>query len=512
MRRSRQVSRCLRSTRAALACALVVFAACHAPAHAQRVGSAVDPSAPDESCGRAERAEARLLADPRLASDRPAGRGGGRPAVDHGERRRLAASGRCASPLLSDEFYGDLSPQLDWEEMGDGSIVSSVTVTSPGASAMRMAVQAELPDAGELRFFGAQSEPGVRRFGLSRFRRDGFPPGERRAGDARGGRRRSRHRRERERALRPVVFRERRRPRDPVVADRAGRHHRGGDLPAVPRPHCPRSRSASRRSPISTDRSRRVQFTINRLNCMNHVDVQCAEGLFPETHADAVASILYEMEDGTYLCSGDPAERHPRRHLHPLLSDRPPLRAVRDGCAHRGSVVVLSARNVRPCRDRRTVRSDLRRSGPAGDAPRTGLEPAAPQGPVACRSHVCRLERRSRAPPGRGTRPPPSARRRDEVFRRTDAGPERRSGQGAWARWSTRSSCASAWVRPNPAAAGRGLFDGEHFIGALSGATTACENGTSVYGSLRDFFPQVRRWLDPVWSHGPPVRYRGFQP
>ena len=47
---------------------------------------------------------------------------------------------------------------------------------------------------------------------------------------------------------------------------------------------------------------------------------------------------------------------------------------------------------------------------------------------------------------------------------------------------------------------GSGLFDGEHLIGALSAGNRVCEGGTDAYGSLHDFFPQVRRWLDPVWS------------
>ena len=44
--------------------------------------------------------------------------------------------------------------------MGDGSIVSSVSVTSPGASAMRMSIEVELPEGGELRFFDGQSNTG----------------------------------------------------------------------------------------------------------------------------------------------------------------------------------------------------------------------------------------------------------------------------------------------------------------------------------------------------------------
>ena len=41
-----------------------------------------------------------------------------------------------------------------------------------------------------------------------------------------------------------------------------------------------------------------------RLNCTNHIDVQCAQGRFPATQADAVASILFDDDDGTFICSG----------------------------------------------------------------------------------------------------------------------------------------------------------------------------------------------------------------
>ena len=61
---------------------------------------------------------------------------------------------------MPNEFQGDVSPKLDWEAMDDGSIVSSMSVTSSGASAMRMGVKAELPDGAELRFFDGQSSEG----------------------------------------------------------------------------------------------------------------------------------------------------------------------------------------------------------------------------------------------------------------------------------------------------------------------------------------------------------------
>lgn len=56
------------------------------------------------------------------------------------------------------EFKGDLSPQLDWIEQPDGSFVSSLSVTSPGAESVRVGIRAELPPGGEIRFFDEESD------------------------------------------------------------------------------------------------------------------------------------------------------------------------------------------------------------------------------------------------------------------------------------------------------------------------------------------------------------------
>ena len=52
---------------------------------------------------------------------------------------------------------------------------------------------------------------------------------------------------------------------------------------------------------------------------------------------------------------------------------------------------------------------------------------------------------------------------------------------------------------------GSGLFEGEHLIGTLSAGSTDCKGGIDVYGTFQDFFPRVKRWLDPVWSHDLPL-------
>ena len=50
-------------------------------------------------------------------------------------------------------YQDDLAPRLEWTTLSDGSVVSALSVTSPGARALRVAVYASLGPGGELRFF-----------------------------------------------------------------------------------------------------------------------------------------------------------------------------------------------------------------------------------------------------------------------------------------------------------------------------------------------------------------------
>ncbi len=50
-------------------------------------------------------------------------------------------------------YQDDLAPRLTWDTLSDGSLVSALSVTSPGASALRVAVYASLGAGTELRFF-----------------------------------------------------------------------------------------------------------------------------------------------------------------------------------------------------------------------------------------------------------------------------------------------------------------------------------------------------------------------
>ena len=56
---------------------------------------------------------------------------------------------------MPEQFQGDLSSRLEWTPLDDGSIATTISVTSPGATDVRMGVLVDLPPGGELRFFGA---------------------------------------------------------------------------------------------------------------------------------------------------------------------------------------------------------------------------------------------------------------------------------------------------------------------------------------------------------------------
>ena len=58
---------------------------------------------------------------------------------------------------MPNEFQGDLSPQLDWTELKDDSIVTSISVTSPEASDIRLGIHITLAKGGEIRFFAPES-------------------------------------------------------------------------------------------------------------------------------------------------------------------------------------------------------------------------------------------------------------------------------------------------------------------------------------------------------------------
>ena len=59
---------------------------------------------------------------------------------------------------LPNAFRGDLAPRLDWVPGTGEAIVGAVSVTSPGAAALRTGLRVDLPPGGEMRFFDGQGE------------------------------------------------------------------------------------------------------------------------------------------------------------------------------------------------------------------------------------------------------------------------------------------------------------------------------------------------------------------
>ena len=58
---------------------------------------------------------------------------------------------------MPEEYEGNLSSQMDWVPFDDETFASQASVTSPGATDMRMGVRVDLPPEAEIRFFGTDS-------------------------------------------------------------------------------------------------------------------------------------------------------------------------------------------------------------------------------------------------------------------------------------------------------------------------------------------------------------------
>ena len=94
---------------------------------------------------------------------------GMRIALTPPEAERLASPPTPGGPLrigfhraLPVRFQGELAGRLAWTDLPDGGVVGSLTVASPDAAAIRLALSARLPHQGEIRFF-KPDEP-ARRF------------------------------------------------------------------------------------------------------------------------------------------------------------------------------------------------------------------------------------------------------------------------------------------------------------------------------------------------------------
>lgn len=88
------------------------------------------------------------------------------------ERQENQPSQIGFSREMPEAYQDDLAPGLEWTTLNDGTLSSRLSVTSPGALALRIAVYASLDPGAELRFFSLADS--AQRF-KSLTQRD-FPP------------------------------------------------------------------------------------------------------------------------------------------------------------------------------------------------------------------------------------------------------------------------------------------------------------------------------------------------
>ena len=268
-----------RFTAFARVCAVIAILAAHHPvARAQSVDSAVSPAASQDAADAASR---RLKLDPaatatalRIVL----------PPADAAQSKESEADSRGKRPLqigfprsMPSEFRGDLSPQIDWIPLDDGSIAGTVLLTSPGALAMRASIRAELGAEGEIRFFAPNVAEGHSGQG-------------------------------RENRELPVITRE--------------DFYEGGEpeilwSPTVEGDTLAMEITLPSREALSAFSFRIEQvshiyvsmgsldiFLARQLGCDNHVDVQCRVGSIPSDNQDAVGRIRFVDGGSSYACSG----------------------------------------------------------------------------------------------------------------------------------------------------------------------------------------------------------------
>ena len=364
---------------------------------------------------------------------------------------------------LPPEHAGDFSDRLYWLG-GDGdTIVGALSIRSPGAVAMRVALRLRNLGNGQIRFFGEAAE--------SR-----FAPVTR-AGLAEGGVRAQ------------TIW-------SPVVT---------GDLVGIeivlPSAEAKSAFSivVEKVSHIHTPHHTSPQSSLGRYKqafCVNHIDVQCRDDVLPNGWEDAVARVVFEEAWGTYACSGT------------LLNDTldgsfVPYFLTANHCVSSTSVARTIAaswfyqRTV--CGDGETdgrhvqtaQGADLLATSPDQDATLLRLRGRLPGGLTFAGWSAERLDHPTEVygihHPGGGVKKYSAG--------ATTGSVEESVGlptfNGVLADWYEGAT--------EQGSSGSGLFrrDDGSLVGTLSGGEPGCFVAADTYGSFADFFPSVRRWLAP---------------
>ena len=373
---------------------------------------------------------------------------------------------------LPREFRGDLSPHLDWTPIDDGSIVSALTVTSPGALGMRVGVRADMVPGAEIRFFSADAaEEDARQAGTDR--------------------------------TFPVVTRE--------------DFHEGGEpeilwSPTVEGEALGIEITLPSREALSTFSFRLERIShihvsmgsrqsLRRTECDNHIDVQCRAGSISGHREHATGRISFVKNGIPYVCSGT------------LLSDDEegsfiPYFLTANHCVSTGTVArTVEARwffQHSSC-DGAAVDSRLATTYGGADLLATS---------VAQDSTLLRFKR---SLPGGLLYSGWSARAESHPISvygiHHPAGGVKKYSAGTTTGQSDARVCEDPFLdigcttvrdairvdwndgTTERGSSGSGLFRGRYLIGALSGGGGGCAARTTAYGPFSAFYPQVSQWL-----------------
>ena len=384
------------------------------------------------------------------------------PPPDASEKQRAAASGGKRRTVVGyhrdmpGEFEGDLSPQLDWIQHADGSFVSSLAVTSPGAKSVRAGIRAELTAGGEIRFFGFQSD-------------ESFAPITREDFHLEGG--------ELQTLWSPTV------EGDTIgieIALPSEKARSAFSFHVDEIAHTFRSIEPSRHAP-------------KQLDCPDiHIDVQCRTGSIHDNLQDAVARIRFEDGDSSFVCSGTLVNDKVRATFVPYF-------LTAQHCISTGSV----ARSVEAWWffQRETC------EGSAQDRRFSRTTGGADLLTASARYDLALLRFRE-APPGglgfSGWSGLPIAHPAGAYGIHHPAGDLKKFSAGDTAdnldSFGVTNAIPMTWSEGTTegGSSGSGLFlrNGGYLVGGLSHGPECGHRITDHYGPFRDFLPQASRWLD----------------
>ena len=392
------------------------------------------------------------------------------------KQRQSDANARTDGPLqigferdMPSEYRSDISPQIEWTSLEDGSFVGAVSVTSPNASAMRMVIHAELTAEGEIRFFGEYPDQRFPVFTQSDFHLEDDE-------DETG-----------------VLW-------SPTVE---------GDTIGI-------EIALPSRKALSTFSLRvgsishiwrpidSFLYTPEALDCSNHIDVQCRVGRFPRDTENAVALIVYQKNNGSYVCSGTLLNDSVEGTFIPYFLT-----------AHHCVSTVSVARSVnahwfyqrRSCgsnaNDRRLAQTtggaDLLATRDAQDSTLLRFRRSVPSGLSYSGWSAGRVSHPTSVygihhPDGEVKKYSSGRTTRTTTWTLTRSGIRVVNGYDVdWSEGTTEAGSS-----------GSGLFDRQYLIGVLSGGSGDCYSTVDSYGSFRDFYPLIRRYLRDTTPPPPP--------